>query len=123
MTLASRYPTIALTAMMMLTGCGPAPAPENPEQTSGPEEPPPQTSTPSPHSKPLDLSMDQDTLFELDANNDEIDTSQRADLPSLVGPAAEKRLRVSPGVITNEEAVGLRDRVDGGEVSIELKTK
>lgn len=120
MTMNTRPLHALLAALLLLSvGCEPPNAPEVPGEASDPSS---SSQADTPQNMPLDLTIDRDALFELDANGEQIDTDERADLPELVGPDNDKRLRVNGGVITNEEAIGLRDRVDGAEVSFELKT-
>ncbi len=117
-----RLPALLITLGLLTAGC------EQPSTSDAPQPPDAKSlgsslsEADAPNGPPLDLTMDRDELFEFDANGDELDTSERSDLPRLVGPDKDKRLRVNGGVITNDEAIGLRDRVDGAEVSFELKT-
>lgn len=120
----TRYQAVLTTTIaLLLLGCEQAPAPEASQASEATPADAGLSEAEASVSAPLNLTIDREALFDLDANSDQIDTSERADLPELVGPSADKRIKVNGGVITNDEAIGLRDRVDGAEVSFELKTK
>lgn len=108
-----------------LAACSPAePASTDPGPSAVGDAPTPPPLESSPVSTaPLDLTIDSDALWEADQKRNEIDLSDRQDLPDLVGADRDKRLTVDGRVITTaEEVARMRDRVDGAEVSIELKT-
>lgn len=113
---------LSLIAMLGATACS-----EKPQNTPGESRASSAgTSALGVEPKPeprLDLSIDGDALWEADRNRDDIDTSERKDLPDLVGSEQSTRLTLDGRVLTQDEDISqLRDRLDGAEVSIELKT-
>ena len=113
---------LMLLALGGLAGCSNEPAATAQSADEPTAEPP--NSDPAAPEPPaeLDLSIDRDALWAADQNRDAVDTSERQDLPNLVGADGDKRVTIDGRVLTRDEVHRLRDRVDGAEVSIELKT-
>ena len=96
-----------------LAGCAEeavvVPAPEPPEVVVQ-EEPPP----------PLDLSREH--VAEMAGEADGLSDTP-ASLPDLFEGKDARRVKMRPGLITKEEAEGLKDSVDGVELKLEMQSR
>ncbi len=121
-------PALLLAVTLAAAGCNQGPAENGAADSSAPgvtESNAPDSAPQPPPPAPLDLS-DEHLQGLLDESGDAGDALPERDrlLPDYFAEEKDPRkVKVTGGVLTDEEAASLRDAIDGAEVKVEVRTR
>ena len=106
----------------VLAGCGDAqPPPSEPDLVLPTPVPPREPAEPT---EPTELNLSLDLIHDIVSETDGEELVDPQILPQLVDQEAlAKRVKLKGKVLTDKEALDMKDRIEGVELKIEIKTK